>query len=319
MTEAWIVVGLVGAATVALKSVGPVVLGGRPLPDHLTGVVSLLAPALLAALVVTQVVGGDREIVLDARLVGLAAAVVALLCGRRSWSSSWRRPRPRRSSGSSPSTTPLNAATAIPRGRLGSYLDRASASTRNYRRACRDPLRAQRRRQHRLPGRRRRSVRPRLRPRVRDAPGAPVEDPKLRAVPGRACVLLSPDPVRQARHRPLRPGQRHPHPRGAHGRRARGHGCSRLPTRGVLWAIGGSGHEHPVRRDLSGANGGTRGAKRVSPQQVGARLPMGSQRRRLRARRRSGVAGVRPARSRRASPCVHSASSPTRRPTRSSR
>ena len=79
MTEAWIVVGLVGAATVALKSVGPVVLGGRPLPDHLTGVVSLLAPALLAALVVTQVVGGDREIVLDARLFGLAAAVVALL------------------------------------------------------------------------------------------------------------------------------------------------------------------------------------------------------------------------------------------------
>ena len=55
------------------------VLGGRPLPDHLTGVVSLLAPALLAALVVTQVVGGDREIVLDARLFGLAAAVVALL------------------------------------------------------------------------------------------------------------------------------------------------------------------------------------------------------------------------------------------------
>ena len=72
-------VGIVGAATVALKSVGPVVLGGRPLPDHLTGVVSLLAPALLAALVVTQVVGGDREIVLDARLFGLAAAVVALL------------------------------------------------------------------------------------------------------------------------------------------------------------------------------------------------------------------------------------------------
>jgi len=56
-----------------------VLLGGRPLPDHLTGVVSLLLPAVLAALVVTQVVGGDREIVLDARLVGLGAAVVALL------------------------------------------------------------------------------------------------------------------------------------------------------------------------------------------------------------------------------------------------
>lgn len=79
MSEVWIAVGLVGAATVALKAVGPVLLGGRSLPDHLTGVVALLAPAVLAALVVTQVVGGDREIVLDARLVGLGAAIVALL------------------------------------------------------------------------------------------------------------------------------------------------------------------------------------------------------------------------------------------------
>ncbi|MGH3034928.1 MAG: AzlD domain-containing protein, partial [Gaiellaceae bacterium] len=36
-------------------------------------------PALLAALVVTQAVGGDRELVLDARLAGLGAAAVALL------------------------------------------------------------------------------------------------------------------------------------------------------------------------------------------------------------------------------------------------
>ena len=58
MSDAWIAVVAVGTATVALKSVGPV-LGGRPLPDHLTGVVALLAPALLATLVVTQVAGGD--------------------------------------------------------------------------------------------------------------------------------------------------------------------------------------------------------------------------------------------------------------------
>jgi hypothetical protein len=79
MSVVWIVVLLVGAATVALKALGPVVLGGRPLPGHLTGVVSLLAPALLAAVVVTQAVGGDRQLVLDERLLGLGAAAVALI------------------------------------------------------------------------------------------------------------------------------------------------------------------------------------------------------------------------------------------------
>jgi branched-subunit amino acid transport protein len=79
VSTTWIVVAAVGAATIALKSVGPVLLGGRSLPAHLTGIVALLAPALLAALVVTQVVGGDEELVLDARLVGLGAAVVAIL------------------------------------------------------------------------------------------------------------------------------------------------------------------------------------------------------------------------------------------------
>jgi branched-subunit amino acid transport protein len=79
VSEVWIIIGVVAAATISLKAVGPVLLGGRPLPEHLTGIVELLAPALLAALVVTQVVGGDEQIVLDARLVGLGAAVVAIL------------------------------------------------------------------------------------------------------------------------------------------------------------------------------------------------------------------------------------------------
>jgi len=38
----------------------------------------MLAPALLAALVVTQLVGGDRRLVFDERLLGLAAAIVAI-------------------------------------------------------------------------------------------------------------------------------------------------------------------------------------------------------------------------------------------------
>jgi branched-subunit amino acid transport protein len=78
MSATWIVVLLVGAFTISFKAAGPVLLAGRELPARLTTVFELLAPSLLAALVVTQSVGGKDGIVLDARLVGLGAAVVAI-------------------------------------------------------------------------------------------------------------------------------------------------------------------------------------------------------------------------------------------------
>lgn len=78
MTTVWIVVIVVGLATMALKSVGPLVLGGRELPGRLLGVVGLLAPALLAALVVTQALGTDDGLVVDERLAGVAAGAGAL-------------------------------------------------------------------------------------------------------------------------------------------------------------------------------------------------------------------------------------------------
>jgi branched-subunit amino acid transport protein len=78
MSEVWIAIVVVGAATVTLKATGPVLLGGRELPPKVNALVVLLAPAVLAALVVTQVVGGDRELVFDARLVGLAAAAASI-------------------------------------------------------------------------------------------------------------------------------------------------------------------------------------------------------------------------------------------------
>lgn len=76
---AWLVVGTTGAATLVLKGLGPALLGGRSLPTPLANVIALLAPTLLAALVATQVFAGDREIVLDARAVGLVAAALALV------------------------------------------------------------------------------------------------------------------------------------------------------------------------------------------------------------------------------------------------
>ena len=78
MSTVWLVVLVVGVATVALKATGPVLLGDRTLPEPVARVVSLLAPVLLAALVVTQTVGGDNELVLDARLAGVGAGAAAI-------------------------------------------------------------------------------------------------------------------------------------------------------------------------------------------------------------------------------------------------
>ena len=80
MSAVWLTVVVVGAATIAFKATGPVLLGrGRELPGWLSGPVSHLAPAVLAALVVTQAVAGHRSIVFDARLAGLAAGAVAVV------------------------------------------------------------------------------------------------------------------------------------------------------------------------------------------------------------------------------------------------
>ena len=76
--RAWVVVGLVGAFTVLFKAAGPWLLGGRRLTGRALPVVELLAPVMLVALVVTQTVGGDRSLTLDARLAGVGAAAVAL-------------------------------------------------------------------------------------------------------------------------------------------------------------------------------------------------------------------------------------------------
>jgi branched-subunit amino acid transport protein len=79
MNRAWLVVLVVGLATMAIKALGPVFLGGKPLPGRVQAVVGLLAPAVLAALVVTSVLAVERDLVLDERLIGIAAAVVALV------------------------------------------------------------------------------------------------------------------------------------------------------------------------------------------------------------------------------------------------
>lgn len=78
MSDVWLTVLLIGIGTIALKASGPVLLGGRELPSRLADAFELLAPSLLAALVVTQAVGEDGELVADERLVGVGVAAVAV-------------------------------------------------------------------------------------------------------------------------------------------------------------------------------------------------------------------------------------------------
>jgi hypothetical protein len=76
---AWIAVAAVGVATIALKGAGPVVFADRPLPRPVVAIMPLLAPCLLAALVVGQTMADGRALVIDARLAGVGAAAIALL------------------------------------------------------------------------------------------------------------------------------------------------------------------------------------------------------------------------------------------------
>jgi branched-subunit amino acid transport protein len=78
MTQTWLVVGLVGAGTIAIKAIGPVLLGGRPLPERLSSVIELLAPALLGALVAVQTFGNGQALAVDERVFGVAVAAIAI-------------------------------------------------------------------------------------------------------------------------------------------------------------------------------------------------------------------------------------------------
>jgi uncharacterized membrane protein len=79
MTEVWITVAVLAVVTAAIRAAGPVLVGGRDLHPRLTGVVALLAPALLAALVVTETFGRpDGALVVDERAAGVAAAGAAI-------------------------------------------------------------------------------------------------------------------------------------------------------------------------------------------------------------------------------------------------
>ena len=80
MSAAWITIIVLTVGTALIRASGPVLLGGRELPASVRDVVALLAPALLAALVVVETVGAPEGGALDfdARVAGVAAAGAVL-------------------------------------------------------------------------------------------------------------------------------------------------------------------------------------------------------------------------------------------------
>ena len=78
MNALWVAIVTVTLASAAIKAAGPILVGGRELPLRMNAVIALLAPALLAALVVTETFGDNGHLVLDERALGVGVAAVAL-------------------------------------------------------------------------------------------------------------------------------------------------------------------------------------------------------------------------------------------------
>ena len=80
MAEAWTLFALMFVTTALIRASGPVVLGGRELPPRVTAVIALLAPALLAALVMSETFRGEgTELIVDERALGVAGAGIVML------------------------------------------------------------------------------------------------------------------------------------------------------------------------------------------------------------------------------------------------
>jgi branched-subunit amino acid transport protein len=79
VTEIVGTIAAVALASAALKATGPVLVGGGELPSWARTVIALLAPALLAALVVSGAFSEDGRLdPFDPRVAGVATTAVAL-------------------------------------------------------------------------------------------------------------------------------------------------------------------------------------------------------------------------------------------------
>jgi branched-subunit amino acid transport protein len=78
----WLLILGCVVTTVLVKAAGPVMLGGRDLPAVVLRVIACMAPALLAALVVTTTFAEGQNFHVGAEVVGIAAGGLLMWRGR---------------------------------------------------------------------------------------------------------------------------------------------------------------------------------------------------------------------------------------------
>jgi branched-subunit amino acid transport protein len=77
----WTIAGCT-VVTFVFKAFGPVVMGGRELPPRLAAVIVLMAPALLAALVVSSALADGEHLHIGADTAGVATGAGLLVLTR---------------------------------------------------------------------------------------------------------------------------------------------------------------------------------------------------------------------------------------------
>lgn len=77
--QVWLLIAALVAMTAATKAIGPALVGGRELPRWSTGVIAMMAPALLAALVATAVLADGQRLAVGADTAGVAVGALLLL------------------------------------------------------------------------------------------------------------------------------------------------------------------------------------------------------------------------------------------------
>jgi branched-subunit amino acid transport protein len=78
MSDVWVTVIGLALITAVIRGSGPLLFGGRELPGPLAQIMPLMAPALLAGLVVSETLSDADGFVVDERLIGVGAAAAVL-------------------------------------------------------------------------------------------------------------------------------------------------------------------------------------------------------------------------------------------------